>query len=69
MPLDVRPGSVLPIPCRACGKAILRWTFKPGEHKVRCSQCEGETLVEAKAETLTWRIWTSAVPSPHPARL
>ena len=59
MPLELRPGTSVPIPCRHCEKALIRFTVSEGGHSVACPRCGGATEVKVYAEGQGFKIKTS----------
>ena len=60
MPLEVRPGAVVPIPCRSCGK-FLPLTICQGSHKLKCLLCFVVTTALVDTQAGTTLIRTQAV--------
>jgi phage FluMu protein Com len=59
VPLELRPGMSVPIPCRHCEKSLIRFTISEGAHSVTCSRCNCATDVKVYAEGPAYRIKTS----------
>ncbi len=59
VPLEPRPGMSLPIPCRHCGVALIRFTVSEGSHSLGCPHCGCATEVKVYAEGQAYRIKTS----------
>ena len=59
MPLELRPGTLVPIPCRHCEKAFIRFTVSEGGHSVACPRCGGATEVKVYPEGQGFKIKTS----------
>ena len=59
MPLDIRPGMSVPIPCRHCDKSLIRFAVNEGTHAVTCPRCGFVTDVKVYAEGSAFRIKTS----------
>ncbi len=69
MPLVVRPGVVVPIPCRACSQACVKFHVQEGTYQLRCAKCGGDTHVRVLAEAGGWRVKTARVAVvPEPKR-
>jgi hypothetical protein len=58
MPLIIRPGMALPIPCRACAKPISGFTVQEGVHRLKCAHCAAEMAVEVYTDPTGIRIKT-----------
>jgi hypothetical protein len=63
VPLELRPGGIVPIPCRHCEKSLIPFTLVEGVNSVVCPRCGSTTEVHVYAETGTWRVKTSPAPS------
>jgi hypothetical protein len=50
MPLELQPGQSVPIPCRPCGKSLLKFTLAEGTHALTCSRCRGQTVVRVERD-------------------
>ena len=61
VPLELRPGASVPIPCRHCLKSLIKFTLAEGVHNLTCPKCSGVTEVQVYPETGTWRVKTSSV--------
>ena len=59
MPLELRPGTSVPIPCRHCDKSLIRFTVAEGAHSLPCPRCNGLTDVKVYAEGAVYRIKTA----------
>lgn len=59
MPLDLRPGTSVPIPCRHCEKTLIRFTVSEGGHSLACPRCGCATEVKVYSEGQTYRIKTA----------
>ena len=59
MPLELRPGTSVPIPCRHCDKTLIRFTVSEGGHSVACPRCGGATEVKVYSEGHAFKIKTS----------
>jgi len=46
MSIDLIPGILIPIPCRACGRGMIPFTLEWGSYRLTCSACGGSTLVQ-----------------------
>jgi phage FluMu protein Com len=69
MPLDLRPGAQVPIPCRHCHKAFARFTVAEGVHSLPCPRCGASTEVEVYSDAGVLRIRTAPGEAPErPAR-
>jgi hypothetical protein len=68
MPLELRPGSVVPIPCRHCARMTTRFTVAEGTHTLPCSRCGNSTEIQVYAESGAWRIRTSASGKGRPPK-
>ncbi len=68
MPLDLRPGEVVPIPCRHCQKSLIRFTISDGSHALPCPRCAAITQVEVYLVGGTWQIRTDRGPSAPRSR-
>ena len=66
MPLELRPGAIVPIPCRHCQKSLIKFTVAEGINTLACRRCSGETEVQVYAETGTWRVKTSPAARQKP---
>ena len=66
VPLELRPGASVPIPCRHCQKHLIKFTVSEGIHTLACRRCGEETEVQVYAETGTWRVKTSPVARQKP---
>jgi len=59
MPVDLRPGVTVPIPCRACGEAFIPFRIEAGRHRLRCPRCGETTLATASLDGKeAWRVRT-----------
>jgi hypothetical protein len=67
LPLELRPGVIVPIPCRACGKGIVLFEIQEGTHSVACPLCNVSTQVEVVPEGDRWRLKTSGETETTPA--
>lgn len=56
VPLELRPGSSVPIPCRQCQKCLIRFTIVEGVHLVSCPKCGGSTEVKVFTDPSGIRI-------------
>ena len=59
VPLELRPGTSVPIPCRHCEKALIRFTVSEGGHSVACPRCGGATDVKVYPKARAFKIKTS----------
>jgi hypothetical protein len=64
VPLELRPGIEVPIPCRHCHKSMTRFTVTEGTHSILCSRCGASTEVQVFVESGTWRLKTGTGPGP-----
>lgn len=60
MPLEIRGGDVISVPCRACGKQFLKYRVEEGAVQVSC-KCGRQTQVVARREKDQWKIYTAPV--------
>ena len=58
MPLELRPGTSVPIPCRHCEKSFIRFTVSEGSHSLACPRCGSATDVKVYSEGQSYRIKT-----------
>ena len=58
---EIRPGDLLPIPCRACGSVLLPFTVDWGRHVLTCPRCASRTQVDVREERGLSRIRTQEV--------
>ncbi len=63
MPLELRPGSIVPIPCRHCERATIRFAISEGSHALSCPQCGSVTEVKVSPEGGRIRVRTSRGPA------
>jgi phage FluMu protein Com len=49
----------VPIPCRHCEKATIRFTVNEGSHSVACPRCGGATEVKVYPDGQAFKIKTS----------
>lgn len=68
MPLELRPGMGVPIPCRHCQKGFIRFTVAEGLHPVACPRCGATTEVEVYSEGSALRLRTSPGEPPQKPR-
>jgi hypothetical protein len=66
MSIDLIPGILIPIPCRACGRGMIPFTLEWGSYRLTCSACGGSTLVQVSDEGGKPRIRTEAAADPAP---
>ncbi len=59
VPLELRPGSTVPIPCRHCEKSLIRFTVAEGSHSLSCPRCGCATDVKVYSEGGSLKIKTS----------
>lgn len=58
----VRRGDTVPIPCRSCGKQLLSFVVKEGNHTLTCPACKGATRIEVTCLGEACRIRTATPP-------
>ena len=68
VPLELRPGTSVPIPCRHCDKTLIRFTVSEGTHNVTCPRCNGATEVKVYAEGPAYRVKTAKGPARSHAK-
>ena len=59
MPLDIRPGQAVPIPCRHCTQSLIPFTLSEGAHALSCPRCGGVTDVKVAREGTDLRVRTA----------
>jgi phage FluMu protein Com len=59
VPLEPRPGMSVPIPCRHCGKILIKFVVDEGAHSLPCPRCNGLTDVKVYSEGGALRIKTA----------
>jgi len=59
VPLELRPGMSVPIPCRHCEKTMIRFTVGEGSQSLNCPRCGCATEVKVYSESGFLRIKTS----------
>jgi len=59
VPLEPRPGTSVPIPCRHCEKVLIKFVVTEGSHSLPCPRCNGLTEVKVYTEGGSLRIKTS----------
>ena len=59
VPLELRPGMTVPIPCRHCEKTMIRTTVNEGSQSLNCPRCGNATEVKVYSESGYLRIKTS----------
>lgn len=59
MPLEMKPGMEVPIPCRPCGQAFMRVALAPGVRTLSCARCGGLTVVTISEEAGRWLVRTA----------
>ena len=59
VPLDLKLGISVPIPCRHCGKSFIRQTLEAGQRSAVCGRCGGVTEVRVTSEGEALRVRTS----------
>ena len=61
MPLELTPGTTVPIPCRACGEACMPFKLEEGRHPLSCPRCGSATIATVSIdEEGLWRVRTEA---------
>ena len=60
MPLEIKEGTSIPIPCRNCGKAFIPFCVREGSHSLTCKSCRSGTRVRVNRRNQTWEIRTQA---------
>jgi hypothetical protein len=69
MPLELTPGVIVPIPCRACAEACIAFKTEAGRHPLRCPRCGETTFATASLdEEENWQIRTEGVGVPSAGR-
>jgi phage FluMu protein Com len=63
VPLELRPGMIVPIPCRHCAKTLIRLTLEASPLSATCSRCGGITEVRTSKEGDALRVRTSRGPA------
>lgn len=61
MPLEIRGGDVISVPCRSCGKQFLKFRVEEVTVQIACSKCGRSTQIAARKEREEWRIFTAPV--------
>jgi len=61
---NVRPGSLVPIPCRGCITTMLPFTVDWGRHLLPCPLCDHVTQVDVREERGVVRIRTQRYDPP-----
>lgn len=59
LPLELRPGVTVPIPCRACGQGIMQFEIREGTHSVACPKCSVSTQVQVSPQGDRWSLKTA----------
>jgi len=59
VPLELRPGTSVPIPCRHCERTLIRFTVTEGSHSLACPRCGCATEVKVYAEGMALRVKTA----------
>ena len=59
VPLDLRPGTFVPIPCRHCDKAMIRFSLAEGSHTLACPRCNCITDIRVYLDSGTLRVKTA----------
>lgn len=62
MPLELRPGVHVPIPCRHCERALIRFAVSEGEHTLSCPKCGSATDVRVYADGGRLKVKTAKGP-------
>lgn len=60
VPLELRPGAKVPIPCRCCNMAMIPFEVREGVHSLNCAQCKGVTRVEVYSSGVELKIRTAS---------
>jgi hypothetical protein len=61
VPLERKPGVILPIPCRKCGK-IAMVSLSPGKSELRCNECDRSTEIATHHGPSGWTVKTELSP-------
>jgi hypothetical protein len=61
LPLELKPGVTLPIPCRKCGK-ISKVALMSGKSELRCEDCDRTTEIAARQDPSGWTVKTRLIP-------
>jgi hypothetical protein len=64
MSAEIKPGALVSIPCRACGKLMPPFTVDLGGHRLKCLRCNRHTRVSVMAENGRLRIRSELDPEP-----
>lgn len=59
VPLELRPGMTVTIPCRHCEKTMIRFTVNEGSQSLSCPRCGNATEAKVYSESGYLRIKTS----------
>jgi phage FluMu protein Com len=62
VPLELRPGMTVTIPCRHCEKTMIRFTVNEGSQSLSCPRCGNATEAKVYSESGYLRIKTSKGP-------
>jgi hypothetical protein len=62
--MDLEHGSVVPIPCRHCGKGWMRLRVASGHHRLACPRCASTTSVRVVLQDSAFRVFTDRLSSP-----
>ncbi len=57
--LIVKLGDTVPIPCRSCGKKLIPFVVKEGNHTLTCPDCKEATRIEVTCVGQSCRIRTA----------
>ncbi len=60
MPMELRPGLKVPIPCRHCGQSMIPFEVSEGMHPLACPRCGLEMQVEVYRHEAELRIRTAS---------
>ena len=61
MPLELRPGLTVLIPCRHCLRSFIPYAVRDGQLKIECPRCHLATEVVAYRQRERWQIRTAPV--------
>jgi phage FluMu protein Com len=65
VPLEIRIGEAVPIPCRHC-RRIIRTSA--ANHLLKCPTCEAITVVRIRSEAGRVLVFTEALTAARPVR-
>ena len=63
MPLEIRLGDVVPVPCRSCGK-LLQLRVVGGEFNLECPTCNRTTQARVVNRPTGIQVFTSLQGNP-----